>query len=122
MAERNTRRLAPSILQEDLESFSALEAITNYQPANPQYERAQGLTLKNMMETSQAKEVQDAATAKASRDKATDAEWQFHDYIRNTRIQIKAQFGESSDEVQALGLKKKSEYKSPKAQLKPQKP
>ena len=41
------------------------------------------------------------------------AEWEFHDVIFGAKTQVKAQFGDSSNEIQALGLKKKSEYKSP---------
>jgi len=34
-------------------------------------------------------------------------------YTLGVKTQVKAQFGDSSNELQALGLKKKSEHKSP---------
>ncbi|CAN5727192.1 hypothetical protein BH20ACI4_BH20ACI4_01000 [soil metagenome] len=59
-------------------------------------------------------EAQDYAKYQASRDVKVADEWEFHDFVRNMRTQVKAQFGEDSDEVQSVGLKKKSEYKNPK--------
>ena len=41
------------------------------------------------------------------------AQWAFHDFIFGAKTQVNAQFGDSSNEIQVLGLKKKSEYKSP---------
>lgn len=114
MAEKNTRRMRPSNLQEDIDSYAGLEGLADYAPANAEYTAAKGTTLKSTMQASQTKEVQDNAVAMASRDKSVADEWKFHDFVRNARIQVKAQYGESSDQVQSVGLKKKSEYKSPK--------
>ena len=61
------------------------------------------------MKARQIKSVQDAATAAASRDDEIASQWAFHDYILGAKTQVKAQFGDSSNEIQALGLKKKSE-------------
>ncbi len=38
---------------------------------------------------------------------------QFHDYMLGAKDQVKAQFGSSSNELQGLGIKKKSEYDKP---------
>ena len=118
MADKNTRQLSPKELQEDLDAYAGMEGIAGYKPANESFASASGQTLKQTMETSQSKEVQDKAQYDASRDKKVLDQWQFHDFVRNMRIQMKAQFGESSDEVAAVGLKKKSEYKSPKPKKK----
>ncbi len=113
MAERNTRKLSPKVLQEDLDAFAGLQGLTGYAPANSDYSIANGLTIKTKMQESQAKDVQDKAISDASRDAKVLDEWTFHDYVRNAKQQVKAQFGENSDEVQSVGLKKKSEYKNP---------
>jgi hypothetical protein len=113
MADRNTKKLALKILQEDLDSFAGLDGIKDFAPSNAAFSSLNGADVKSVMLAAQTKAVQDEATAKASRDKAVNAEWQFHDYIRNARTHVKAQYGENSDQVQAVGLKKKSEYKSP---------
>jgi hypothetical protein len=44
---------------------------------------------------------------------ARAAEWEFHNTMLAVKEQVIAQFGKNSDQVQALGLKKKSEYKAP---------
>ena len=114
MAEKNTRRMRPSELQDDLDSYAGLESLTDYAPANSNYAMAKGAARKAAMQASQTKEVQDNAVAMASRDQSVRDEWTFHDFVRNAKIQVKAQYGESSDQVQTVGLKKKSEYKNPK--------
>jgi hypothetical protein len=40
-------------------------------------------------------------------------QWEFHDAILGVKNQVKAQYGADSDEVAALGLKKKSERRPP---------
>jgi hypothetical protein len=57
-----------------------------------------------------------------ARDEATAAEWAFHNAMLGGKDQVKAQFGVDSNELQAVGLKKKSEYKSPKSKAPPAKP
>ncbi len=106
--------MRPADLQDDLDSYAGLKSLTDYAPANANYALAKGATIKSSMEASQTKEVQDNAVAMASRDQSVMEEWEFHDFVRNAKIQVKAQYGESSDQVQTVGLKKKSEYKSPK--------
>jgi hypothetical protein len=41
------------------------------------------------------------------------AKWEFHNTMLAVKEQVIAQFGKNSDQAQALGLKKKSEYKAP---------
>jgi hypothetical protein len=51
----------------------------------------------------------------AARDAVAAAEWDFHNALLGVKDQVIAQFGADSDEIQALGLKKKSEHKGPAA-------
>lgn len=111
MANNPTHRISPAILQSDLDSFAALQAIANYAPANAAYSLAAVTAAKENMEAKQTAETQAAAALAAARDAANEGEWAFHDAILGVRTQVTAQFGENSDEVQSLGLKKKSEYK-----------
>jgi hypothetical protein len=55
----------------------------------------------------------------AARDDATAAEWEFHNALLEAKNQVKAQYGPDSNELQGLGLKKKSEFKSPGPKTKP---
>ena len=113
MSDKRTRRLAPKVLQQDLDALDALDAITDYNPSNAAFSKANALAVRTAMREKQAKEVQDAATAKGSRDGAVNGEWDAHEFVQGVGIQTKAQFGENSDEYASLGFKKKIEYKNP---------
>ncbi len=113
MADKKTKQLSPKILQEDLDAYAGMKGIAGYSPANAAFDSASGKTLQDKMTASQVKAVQSQAQADADRDAKVLDEWEFHDFIRNMRTQVKAQYGENSDEVAAVGLKKKSEYKNP---------
>ncbi len=65
------------------------------------------------METAEDAAAQAKPAADAARDNEVAAQWEFHEKIIGARAQIVAQFGDNSNEKQAMGLKKKSEYKSP---------
>ena len=112
MANPKTKRLRPAIIQEDLDAFAALKAIVGYAPANPAYTVVNGTNAKTLMDGQQTTEAQAKAAADAARDNSCAAEWAFHDYMLGAKDQVKAQFGSNSNELQGLGLKKKSEYKS----------
>lgn len=113
MADKKTRALSPKILQDDLDAFASLKSIVGYTPSNNAYDVAKGTILKDAMEAAQEKSAQDAAAAAASRDDEVAGEWAFHDFVLGARTQVKAQFGDDSNEIQSVGLKKKSEYKNP---------
>lgn len=113
MAKNESRRLTPSIQQADRDGFNALQAITNYTPANPAYTVAKIEASRQAMEEAQAAEVQATAAMSAARDTATQAEWDYHNNMLGAGIQVAAQFGKDSNEYQSLGKKKTSEYKTP---------
>jgi hypothetical protein len=48
-----------------------------------------------------------------ARDIACAAEWALHNAVLGARTQVRAQFGDDSNEVQAVGLKKASDRKRP---------
>lgn len=113
MARDKTKRLRPAILQEDLDAFTALKAIANYSPSNPDYKVTNGDAAQSTMSENQTLEVQMQAAADGQRDNTVGSEWDFHDFILGAKDQVIAQFGDDSNEVQSMGLKKKSEYKKP---------
>jgi hypothetical protein len=113
MANNPTRRIPPATLQADLESFAALQAITDYAPANNAYAITAITTAKQNMDAKQTTETQAAAAYETARDAATDGEWDFHNAITGAKTQVEAQYGSNSDQIQSLGRKKKSEYARP---------
>lgn len=110
MASKKRKRLRPVILQEDIDAYDALLAITDYKPSNPAFALNAVTASKTSKEAKQTAKIQADAAAAAADDAEVDGEWDFHDKILGVKIQVKAQFGEDSDEYASLGLKKKSEY------------
>jgi hypothetical protein len=113
MGKNQTRRLRPSQIQTNRENFAALKANPKYAPANPAYTVAAIDAAETGLNSAQQLEVQNDAAAAASRDDAVAKEWEHHNLMLGARDQVVAQFGRDSNEAQAVGLKKKSEYKSP---------
>jgi hypothetical protein len=118
MAKDETRQLPPSVLTEDREIYAALKEIKNYAPANQAFAQSAIDTSLSNMVTAQEAEAQAAAAWAAARDDKVAAEWGFHNMILGGKDQVKAQFGPNSNEVQAVKLKKKTEYKSPRRKAK----
>ena len=113
MATNETRRLAPAILRADVAVYAALQNIPGYAPAKADFAPAKIKAASDRLASSQAGETQAKGAWDAARDGACAAEWAFHNLMLGVKDQVKAQFGADSDEWQALGQKKKSEYKKP---------
>ena len=113
------KRLTRKVLQEDLDAFAALKAIGDYKPSNSAYTLANITTSHSTMNDSQTDEVQKQGALDAAKDIATDDEQSFHDGILGAKTQVKAQYGENSNEFQSLGMKKKEEYKVGRRTAKP---
>ena len=114
MAYNQNKRLNPKILQADADALAAIKTLTpTYAPSNAAYAATLLSTAQTSMGTAQGTEVTKKGDYEAARDAANAAEWAFHNLILNAKDQVIAQYGENSDQVQAIGLKKKSEYKRP---------
>lgn len=119
MAKNQSRRIAPSLLKSDREAHDALQAMTDYAPANPSYKLTELAARRQNMEEKSRVEAQAEAVAKAARDEAATAEWEFHNAMLGAKQQAIAQWGKDSTNVQSLGLKRESEYKTPRRKAKP---
>lgn len=106
------KRLPADVLQEDLDTYAAFLALEDYAPSNPQYSRENVIAAKDEMSANQTSEIQKFAVANAQRDTTVDSENLVHNLILGVKIQVKAQYGENSNELQSLGLKKKSDYRT----------
>ena len=113
MAKNETARIKPSILANDLELYATLKDVAGYAPANPAYSLASLLTLNTKMLADQEADAQAAAAAAAARDNSVSSQWDFHNGMLGAKDQVMAQFGPNSNELQAMNLKKKIEYKTP---------
>ena len=114
MAKDEQKRLTSEKLQADLDVLTAVKALTNYTPANPDYTLVKMEGIKTALTTLQADEVVAKNAWEAARDNAVAQEWVFHNAMLEAKTQVEAQYGKNSNEYQSLGLKKKSEYKRPK--------
>jgi hypothetical protein len=112
--DSNTRRLRPSDIDRDVDTVDAIDGINNYAPSKPELSIAHLRAVEQEMKEAKKIEVQKNGEAKAARDNAAKAEHAFHDLILAAKDQVRAQFGTDSNEYQSIGLKKKSERKSPK--------
>lgn len=114
MAKNESRRIKPSDLTEDEDIYSAVKGIANYAPANPAYTLDALAATHAELQAVWDKEMQAEGALAAARDNSVAKEWEFHNKMLGVKDQVKAQFGKDSNEVQALGLKKASEYKGRK--------
>ena len=114
MAQNQNKRLTPKILKADADALAAIKTLTpTYAPSNASYAVTPLSTAQTSMATAQGTEVTKKGDYEGARDAANAAEWAFHNLVLGAKDQVVAQYGESSDQVQAIGLKKKSEYKRP---------
>jgi hypothetical protein len=113
MAKNQNVRLKPVQLQADLDALTALNAFAVYTPANAAYAKTAVAAKQTAMKAAQDAEVAAQIALSTARDAAAAAEWDFHNAMLGVKEQVIAQFGKNSDQVQALGLKKKTEYKTP---------
>lgn len=109
MAKDETRRLKPDELSADQEVYRSVKGMAGYAPANQAYTVAALDAKRAELEAA----FQASAEAEAARDNLVAKQWEFHNLTLGTKDHVVAQFGPNSDEVQAVKLKKKSEYKRP---------
>ena len=119
MPSNANRRLPPDTLEADLDCITALKAIEGYAPSNP----TDTLTALNDIQTrvaaAQERELHAANAYAAARDDAVLLENERHERVKSVKNQVRAQYGNDSNEVASLGLKKASERKPTKRQGKP---
>jgi hypothetical protein len=113
MAKNESRKIKPTVLEDDIDAYQSLLGIDRYAPANAAYEKPAMTALYNNMVAKQAAVAQAEAALDAARDDGVATEWAFHNGVLGARDQVGAQFGKDSNEFQSMGLKKKSEYKKP---------
>lgn len=111
MAKRKTSRVTQGILKKDRLIATAVLALKAYNPANSEFTSDKlREALKSLDAASVAEQKALEAVSKA-RENAMKAEWEFHEQVLGVKRQVLAQYGDDSEEITALGMKKKSERK-----------
>ncbi|MGB9180481.1 MAG: hypothetical protein WCB68_14710 [Pyrinomonadaceae bacterium] len=118
MAKDQTKRLPPNKIVEDEELYAALKGITGYQPANAAYSMAAIDAAYAERVAARQNEVQADVALATARDNTVAKDWEFHNLMLGAKDQVTAQFGRNSDQIQAMKLKKTSEYKAPQRKKK----
>ena len=113
MTLNHTKPLKPSVVAADRDSVSAVQAITDYAPANADYSTQSLLSAQTEMDAKLAAAAQAEAAFKAARDNATTATHRFHNKVVGMRDSVGAQYGKDSNQFQSVGRKKTTEYKKP---------
>jgi hypothetical protein len=106
-----THRLRLTIVDGDRAALAALMDLTNYRPHNPAHKIEEVVVLGDALEQARQAEVRAARALAAARDATQAAEWALHDAMLGVKVEVAAQYGNNSNEVQALGPKKKSDRK-----------
>lgn len=118
MAKNEHKRLAPGKLEADENGFTALTSIEGYSPINPSYTLSAIASVHRELQDLRNVATEAVAAAARARDHAVAKEWEFHNLMLGVKEQVIAQFGKDSNEVQMLGLKKKSDYRPPRRKSK----
>ncbi len=114
MAKNQHKRLPPGKIEADENGFAALQAIPGYTPVNSTYSLDAVRTAHEELRALRRAAAAAQAQAQTARESAVAKEWEFHNLMLGVKEQVIAQFGNDSGEVEALGLKRKSDYKPPK--------
>ena len=114
MAKNEGKRLPSGKIEADSNGYEALQAIAGYYPVNSNYSMAALRAAYESLRSARSAENEAAAAAAAARENAVAREWHFHNLMLGVKDQVIAQFGKDSSEVQAIGLKRKSDYKPPR--------
>jgi hypothetical protein len=115
MAKNQTKPVSAKRLKVDTDALAAIKKMTGYQPTDPN----SPVTLTKLTAASTALDdasdahAQAVADKKSARDGHVAAQWAFHNLMLGARQQVVAQYGDDSEQVAAVGLKKKSERAKP---------
>ncbi len=112
--EQNTRRLTLKVVTKDRNVLEVLKGMAEYRPAKDEFSLGSLEALADDLAKKKAARLRKEGEAKAARDSEVVAEHAFHHAILGAKDQVRAQFGDSSNELQSIGLKKKTERKAPK--------
>ncbi len=111
--QNTTRRLRPQLISQDVSSWHGLKTISTYETNRTDASADNLQQAYQAMLAQQQAETEKQALYRAAADAARLAEWEFHNAVLAMKEVVRGQYGLNSDQAQAVGLKKKSEYKRP---------
>ncbi|MBI2794360.1 MAG: hypothetical protein HYX66_06915 [Ignavibacteria bacterium] len=111
MAKRKIARVTQNILKKDQLIVKAVLTLKDYSPANSEFTVARLREALRKIEEVTAAERRALDAVANAREEAMRIELQFHELAIGAKRQVIAQYGDESDEITSLGMKKKSERK-----------
>lgn len=114
MTQNHTVQIKASVLAADRASIAAVQEIQDYAPSNKDYETQSLLDAQTDLDHKLALLAQADAAVKTARDEAVLSAHAMHNKVVGMRDSVGVQFGKSSNQFQAVGRKKATEYKKPK--------
>ena len=111
MPASTRRRITAKELQEDIDAFYALKLLTDYKPHDP---NATVEAIAPVVEQIRAKQealIAHKVAYDAIRDDIANFSLDLRGRMGVAKNQVRAQYGDDSNEIASLGLKKKSEHK-----------
>lgn len=111
MKRIETKRLAADITTANLKCNAKIKTLKGYKSAKAEFSTEQLAAAEEELTEAREAEAQAEQAMTTARNRAVAAEWALHNKILGAKKQVVALYGEDSDEVQAVGLKKKSDWK-----------
>jgi len=113
MAMDETRHPGNERIYTDLEVLRAIVNLPDYRPINPAYSAEALSALAAALASAEQAEQLTEAAHDTAREAKISAAWALHNAILAAKTQVIAQYGPNSNEVEWLGLKKKSARRRP---------
>ena len=112
MTKVQLKNLAPAVIRADEAAYYGLKSIADYKSSNPEFSLEAATAAHEECLHQEEAETVAYNTYKAIRDARAIAENKRHDVMNGCKTQVRATYGEDSDELASMGLKKKSEKKT----------
>lgn len=111
MKRIETKRLAADLTATNLKCNAKIQSLKGYKSAKEEFSAAELADAEKELTEARKQEAQAEQAMSSARNRAVAAEWDLHNKILGAKKQVVALYGEDSDEVHAVGLKKKSDWK-----------
>ena len=113
MAVNQNIRLRASTTATDRAALLALKQLHDYMPTNAAIRIESLIALEAQLRQVEEAEFLARKALAAARSARIAAGWRFHNTMLDVKAAVAGQYGANSDAVQALGLKKKMDYRRP---------
>lgn len=114
VARAKNRRLTPQEKSADQLALAAIRDLSDYAAVNSDYTLDRLNALDVALQEAEQQERRALNAFEAARDATIAASWVLHEALLGAKTQVIAQYGPDSNAVQSIGLKKKSERRSPR--------